>query len=562
MTLGMSLVADINPVRSRKRHGNGDRYDGAVSIESNDSDDAASYQFSPGANRSFPGDLLPPAETFDPNGHTVPTIRSVNFLMALFKGPQVVLHNYTSIQTEVGSAPRALEHISEWRTIFPRLADYHDHGEILAPTFLFESNISLMNIYQGEGSSLGTEFILYYTQGTEYGDWRALTRFYADKGREIDLKKFSERSQDPDRPYNDLDWRPDLCTGDVRLEIPLKSKWWAKLFSDIISGNEKASARAKKAGNPQIIQDEEESTRQYIGDISIMQELWATRRVSGAQPRRMAFILWTFRQTHKDEAATTSWRRVVSPVSPFEPATKMMQPHMTLDTVIEDGRAQPSMFADSDYYNLQANQPKLFVDDSGNLLADPLSEGSSPDIAESPDYRSFPSSTTTFFPSSISSPVYPLHPSQESAYPIFGSFDSQISTYETAGHFQEPYESQSGIYRSQDALYRQVGRPLYEYPHQHLEPAESSHDFIGGQIQLEYEAPLIAPRANMIPQPQLIENLEQFDGNEHDEAYHDDSSQDAADLQQAYPEHFQQDIDVNLLATQFSAWEEHLRAYP
>ena len=563
--LGMSLVVDIKPERSRKKEGMGALYDGTANLENNDSDDAASYQQFHDLHRAYPGALLPSIETPGANVHSSPTIRAVNFLMALFKGekrgPQIVLHNYTSIQTEMGSAPRALEDVSEWRTMFPHLAKYHDHGDTQAPIFLFESNISLMNIYQGEGSSLGTELILYYTQGTDYGDWRALTRFYHQKGHEIELKKFSERSQDPCKPYNELDWRPDLTTGDVRLEIPLKSKWWAKLFSDIISGNEKAGARAKKAGNPQIVKDEEELTRQYLGDISVMQELWATPRIDGAVPQRMAFILWTFKQTRKNEAATTSWRRVISPTTPFEPTTRMMQPHMTLDTVLEDAQTQAPRSASSDYYNHPAFQSCIFLDNTGSLAAAPLSEEGSPEIAESPDFRSFPSSTTSF-PSSMSNSIYPVHLSQDSGHAVFGSFDSQSSTYEVANDSQESYEFQDAPYHSQDSIYRNVGTPPYEYTPQHAEAAGISHDFTGGEIQLQYEAPMIAPRANMIPQPQLIEHLEQFDGNEQAEQHPDDSGQDQPDLQQAYAEHFQHNIDLNLLATQFNAWEDHLQSYP
>ena len=564
--LGMSLVVNIKPERSSKKEDIGARYDGAANLENNDSDDAANYQHFHDLHRAYPGALLPSVETLGSNVHSGPTIRSVNFLMALFKGekggPQVTLHKYTSIQTEMGSAPRALEDISEWRTMFPHMADYYDHGEAQAPMFLFESNISLMNIYHGEGSSLGTELILYYTQGTGYGDWHALTRFYEGKGHEIDLKKFSERSQDPDTPYNELDWKPDLNTGDVRLQIPLKSKWWAQLFSDIISRNEKAGARAKKAGNPQIVRDKEELTRQYLGDISVMQELWATPRIDGAVPQRMAFILWNFKQTQRNEAATTSWRRVISPPTPFEPTTRMMQPYMTLDTVIEEARTQPPISAGSDYYNQSSLHSSIFMDNTGSLAAAPLSEESSPEVAESPDYQSFPSSTTTSFPSSISNSIYPIHVSQESEHAVFGSFDSQSSTYEVATHSQEAYEFQDNPYHSQDSIYRDVGTPPYEYSPEHAQAAEILQDFTGGHIQLQYEAPMIAPRANMVSQPQLIEHLEQFDDNETAEQHHDDSSQEQPDLQAAYAEHFHHNIDLNLIATQFNAWEDHLQTYP
>lgn len=148
---------------------------------------------------------------------------------------------------------------------------------------------------------------------------------------------------------------------------------------------------------------------------------------------------------------------------------------------------------------------------------------------------------------------------------MFRSFDSQSSAYDVAGHSQEAYESQDSIYHSQDSIYRHVGTPLYEYPPRHLDDlnaAIASHDFTGGEIQLDYEAPLIAPRANMIPQPQLIQHLEQSDHHDPPEQYHKELGHEQQDLQESYPEHFQHSIGLNLLATQFNAWEDHLRTYP
>ena len=580
---GMNLVADIKPERSRKKHrSDANQETAACSWESNDSDGAVNYQISHAVHRTYSGVLLPSAEILSSNVHPGPTIRSVRFLMALWSREEEVLHTFTSLQTEMGSAPKVLDEVSEWRTMFPHLTAYHEDGDTQIPTFLFEANLSLMNRLPHGGSTsaqqIGTELLLDFTQGADYTEWRCLTRFYEHGGQEIDLEQYYERSRLPDSDYNALGCYPNAANGDMRLkDIPLKSKWWATKFSEFMGTTQDAETRANKSGNPQIVSDVAEQHRRYLSELSAMQELRAVPRgVKGVQSQRMAVILWKFNQTRRGEAATTSWRRIIPPVSPLQvqsPTSKTMQPHMTLDTALEEARVQPSMFAAPEYYNPSHPQPSVFMDISGSLLAAPLSEGSLSDTAQSPDYHSFPStSTTTSFPSSVSNSIYPIHPSQEpsyqsqdSGYPMFGSFDSQSSTYDVAGHLQEAYESQDSIYHSQDSIYLHDGTPLYEYPPRHPDDpnaAMASHDFAGGEIQLDYEAPLIAPRANMIPQPQLIQHLEQFDHHDPPEPYHNEQGHEQQDLQESYPEHFQHNIDLNLLATQFNAWEDHLRTYP
>ena len=569
----MSLVVDIKPERSRKKQRTGAPQESAAgNWESNDSDDALNYQISHAMHRAYSGNLLQPAQIPGSNEHPGPTIRSVKFSFALFKGPEVVLHTFTSLQSEMGSAPKALDEISEWRTMFPHLATYHEYGDTQTPIFLFEANLSLMHRLPSGGSTstqhLGTELDLDFTQGLGYTEWCCLTRFYENKGHEINLENYQERSQLRGSLYNKLKCSPDFGNGDMRLEdIPLKSKWWAELFSDFIAHTQDAEAKAKKSGNPQYVKDAEEHNRRYLCEFSVMQELRAVPRGNSAKPQRMAIVLWKFNQTRRSEAATTSWRRIITPLSPFQvqsPVSGLMRPHMTLDSAVEDARVQPPILVASDYYNPLHPQPSIFMDNTGSLLAASLSEESSPDTAQSHGYHSFPStSTTTSFPSSVSNSIYPPHPSQEHSYQsqdpgyaVFGSFDSQSSTYEVAAHGQE---SQDSIYHSQDSTYHHVGTPLYEEcPSQNSEVPNTSHDFTGGEIQLDYEVPLIAPGASMVPQPQLIQHLEQFDHHDPPEQYHDELTED----QQSFPGHFQHNIDLNLLATQFNAWEDHLHTYP
>jgi len=558
-------------------------------MESEIYDDAGNYQVSQAIQHTYAGGLLPPVDFLGSNLYRGPTVRSVEFTMTLYREePQVALHTYTSIQSEMGSLPRALDDVSDWRTMFPQLAAYCDSGETECPIFLFETELSLMNRYPGGRLTLGTELIIDFTHGTAFTEWCALTRFYEGSGSEIDLSKIYENTLLPNSPYNEITYSEVLRTTDMQLEIPMKSKWWARKFSDFISDKQEAEAQAAAVGSPRIVKEQDQRTRQYLREMSVMQEIWATSRIKGSQPQRMAILLWKFDQTPNREAPTTSWRRIIPPVSPFQvqsPSSTVLQAPITLDSTLEDPLAPHPMHPYADYYN---PQPSIVMDPSESLLALGQPDESSPDTPQTGDYRSFPSSTSTSFPSSISNSTYAMHPShqlrhdsQDSGYPVFGSFDSQDSNY-VAAHLEESYESQDNIYHSQDSLYHTVTTPLYEYPtpeypvpqHGALDEKQTVHDFTGGEIQLHYtshsepaptyearayEAPLIAPRANMVQQTQVIEHLENFDYHDPPE-HHQDLDPDQSNLQQTYAEHFHQNFDLNLLATQFNAWEDQMHS--
>lgn len=591
---GMSLVVDITPDKSTKRQREKSRYEETTTAwTSHEYDDLGDPQASHPMQRTFTGDVLQPLDILGSSVHGGPTIRSVEFEMNLYKGlatePQIVLHTYTTIQAEIGCAPKELQEISNWPEMFPHLAEYYDRGETQAPIFFFESDLNLMNRNPGTGCSLGTDLIIDFTEGTNFTGWCSLTRFYEEKGKKIDLSEISESTLISNSSYNEIICRELIGSTDMRLEVRLKSLWWARKFSDFICKNQEAEAHAKKIGNRQIVKDDEEETRQYLREMSIMQEIWATSQVVGSQPQRMAILLWRFRQVRHGEAATTSWRRIIPPVSPFHiqsPSPSLLQAPMTLDSTLVEPTASNLTQPFADYYN---PQPSVFLDTSETLLALGESDGSSPHSPQTTDYRSFPSSTSTSFPSSISNSTYAMHPShelthdsQDSGYPKFDSFDSQDSAHNSAVNSQESYESQDNIYHSQDSLYHTVTTPLYDYPthnysvphHTTAEDSTTTHDFTGGEIQLmyashpapipapayespAYEAPLIAPQANMIQQSQVIEQLESFEY--HDPSEHQDLDPDQSELQQTYAEHFEQhNIDLNLLATQFNAWEDQI----
>ena len=479
----------------------------------------------------------PPSERHFPDVHQGPTIRQVKFAMTLCDAEYRPLHPYTSIQSEMGSAPKALADVNYWHVLYPQLALYCDQGYLDIPLFLFETNLSLMNDFPGCHKYLAIDLSVDFIQGTAFEDWQSLTRFYEENGNWVDLSKFYEKSQPensarPQRensPWDMLECSEVPESSDMRLKIPLKSRWWADAFARIL--HEKHKAQATK--NSEVIKQKDVSARRYIGGISVMQELFATPRTHGSQRQRMAILLWKFSQSQSGGVATTSWRRLIPPVSPFQiqsPLTQRMKPPMTLDTALQDAVASHSVPVYADYHN---SQPSIFTENCETLLTAPLSDGSSFTTTPTPEDRSFPPSMSTSFPPSVSNSNYAPHPSQESsfhsqepAYASLESFDSQGSAS------QDSYITQDTMYHSQDSLYA----PLYEYPPplQIHHPNDrnlgaTDHEFTGGEIQLSYvqqeesavpydddaadEEPLIAPRANMISQHQLIHNLEQFDHN-------------------------------------------------
>lgn len=497
---------------------------------------------------------LSPAETVGPNWSSFPTIRGVRFEMSLSKKetgdvPLRVLHTYSSIQSEKASAPRLLDDVVDWRTFFPPLSAFHYQGRIDCPIFLFDTNLSLTNNYPEPGTPLSIDLSVDIAQGMAFTDWQSHTRFYEERGRLVDLGKFheeeaqrlygehsrSERLETLKSPWRTLKCCPTKGTTDCWVsEIPLKSFWWVKLFSNIIQ-----SKRAKEATDDiEAIKQEEEYAHQYLRGMSVMHEIWATPRGCGDRPaQRVAILLWKFGKARKGEVATTSWRRLEPPASPFQvqsPTPPAQQPPLNLDTTVHDAMDRRPAGPYGDYYN---PQPSIFAENAEELLKETLSEGSSPAMTPPLDYGfgSLPSSTSLSFPSDVSNSLYhsQLAPeasfqSQTSNYPSLESYDSQedprYHLQEFESQSENVYGSQGDVYRSHDVLYHQPGNPLYEWlatPVVPPEDAPASQDFTGGKIHVSYtehedaasaySAPLIAPRANMMPQHQLIQHPENFD---------------------------------------------------
>lgn len=590
--LGMSLVAEIKPEKSNKKgHGSPAPEETAGGSENFEDDDASEYQPSPALYPPFPNHHASPMEILASHEYPGPTIRRVlAFTMTLVDNNdnKILLHTYTSIQSETASALRALEDVRNWREKYPPLAADSDRGRIDCPIFLFDTHLSLMDHYCQ--SHLAIRFSLEFSQGVHFTDWRSYPRFYEQNGCPVDLTRIYPESG----PCDLLHSTPIKGTDISRLdEIAFKSKWWVRVFSSMI--DEKMAA--ENNGDPRLIREEEDRAIQVVQGISVMQEIWATHRVHNHRRQRMAIILWKFSTAKRGVAATTSWRRLNPPLSLYDiqsPHPASEKPPMRLDAALQ---------ATSAYVGPYTAQPSIFSGaPTGDSVITSLSEDSSPSATPTPESRSFPSSTSTSFPSSVSNSIYPLYPSQESsfhsqdsAYPILTSFDSQESAYPFYNHHEtveaahesygsheladgslEAYKPQEVIYHSQDSLYQHAPDQLYEYPYQMVDApitASTSQDFTGGQIHLSYaqtedsqssyEAPLVAPQAHMIPQHQLIQHLEHFGQHDFLDQNPDDLSggHDEVD-EQAHAQPLPQPDELNGLSIDYDAWEETLRLNP
>ena len=584
---GMSLVAAIPSENSRKKAlGARANEETACAYKSLEYDDISSYRSSQASLPPFPSRISAPIEFLASSLYQGPTLRRVpEFAMTLEdkRGSNAVRHTCTSIQSESPSAPKALADLSNWRQMYPALAASYDQGPTDCPMFLFDAHLSFLE--HGYPSNLRISLFVDFSQGAHYTDWRSYPKFYEHNGCPVDLT---------DSGANTLESEQLRGTDNCRLgQVFFRPKWWVQVFASLIE--EKMMAEHK--GDPKLIGEAEERATQYVRGLSVMQEIWATHRASNRGPQRMAILLWRFDIARRSVEATTSWRKLVPPLSAYDvqsPHPPSENPPMTLDAALQ---------AASPYGVLENPQPSIFSGCPGvDSLSVPLSAESSSSTTPTPENHSFPSSASTSFPSLASNSAYPMYSSQgsssysqESAYPPLGIFDSQDPGYSLYEHHelietsheaygsnesvecsQESYASQEVIYHSQNSLYQHALDQLYEYPCDIADPpgtASASQDFTGGQIHLSYaqtedsqspyEAPLIAPQAKMVPQHQLIQHPEHFDQQDYLEPNpedlnggHDELDGDA----QAQP--LPESYEVNGLAIDYSEWEETLRLDP
>ena len=394
--------------------------------------------------------LLPPTRILGSNAP--PFIHRVDFEMFLEDIDKKRLHTFTSIQSEIGSALRPLEDVYNWEKMYPHLAAYyHRHGRIDSEIILLETNIDLLREHPPTGSTLGFIPFIVISGGVNYRDWRSTTRLYekgdwvrhARKGVELDKHALKLQAEDVEK------------SNDTKLMLQIKSIWWAyNVIAEILA----RISTARAQGDPFAVYQAEQWGRQFLAEMSMMQEISAVPR-SGETPQTVAILLWKFRQTRPGETATTTWRRLTPPPEiRLDPSTScstpsLLQPPGAFDIMAPDELEWQSTAYDHDGY---LGQPNFFVDDPESIITGQPSKANSSSSTPTPDLQSLPSSTATSFASSGSGSSYQFHPFAGSPYayedPNYLSQDlhthSQDSVYEGS-----MCQSQDMEYERQDIEY-------------------------------------------------------------------------------------------------------------
>ena len=119
--------------------------------------------------------IPPPADILGSNAP--PSIIQVDFEMFLNDAAGERLHTFTSIQSDIGSGPRPLEDISEWKILYPDLASYYKEDQVDAELVLMETNIEVLRDHPRQPSTLGIDPFLVVAGGMNFRGWSSTTRY-------------------------------------------------------------------------------------------------------------------------------------------------------------------------------------------------------------------------------------------------------------------------------------------------------------------------------------------------------------------------------------------------
>ncbi|KAL8971241.1 MAG: hypothetical protein Q9183_001141 [Haloplaca sp. 2 TL-2023] len=541
------------------------------------------------ATRSIP----PPAEILGSNvPRHGPGINRIEFEMSVLNPVRNDrIHTYSSNQSDIGASSWPLEALSNWRTSFPQLNYESDQPD--SDIILVDCNINLLTDLPPKGSLLSIGFYVTVAGPVQQSQWSTKAEYYQNNGEPVDMMAFYEKSRIPKKTlWDDLDEISEEAGGSsVKLKIKMQSTWWVQLLTNM------AHRKLEMKYDPSLMQREADWSRRYLEEMSVMQELWVSPGDDGASSKRVAVFLWRFSQTQNGQTGTTTWRRLKVPPKPSQINSPIQSPRPALHR---------SMVLDADLQNLAMPQPRSGLTDKflhqqcqlldqAPLIAhgDGSTEGS-PSPALSPDYTSsFPSSTTTSFPPSITHGYLSHEESQESACSLqdnqlygHGSFASQPSfvysqesTYvfeETAtgaedlNHLSQTtgIGSQEPVYYSQQSLdaIPHYPSPIYE-PYIDGTGHDDTHetdDFEAGHIELSfqqadetahsYSQPYMAPLLDL-PHPVQLPPMAHLSSSHEADATVDVSGDDGESNTMGAHLPPQGDFDFSTLETHFTQEE-------
>ncbi|KAL8872586.1 MAG: hypothetical protein Q9174_001805 [Haloplaca sp. 1 TL-2023] len=391
--------------------------------------------------------IPPPAEILGSNvPRHGPGINRMEFEMSVLSPVRNErIHTYSSDQSEIGASSWPLEAVSNWRTLFPQLNDYYESGHLDSDIILVDCNINLLTDLPPKGSLLSIGFYVTVAGPVHQSQWSTKAEYYQNNGEPVDMMAFYEKSRIPKKtPWDDLDEIGEDAGGSsVKLKIKMQSTWWVQLLTNM------AHRKLEMKYDPSLMEREEDWSRRYLEEMSVMQELWVTPSTEGALSKRVAVFLWRFSQAPSGQTGTTTWRRLKAPPkrsqinSPIQSPGPPLQRSMVLDATLQNlAMPQPrsgltDKFLHQQCHLLDHDHTPFIADEDGST------EGS-PSPALSPDYTtSFPSSTTTSFPPSITHGYLSHEESQESACSLR---DSQLYAHDS-------FASQSSFVYSQQSAY-------------------------------------------------------------------------------------------------------------
>ncbi len=245
-------------------------------------------------------------------------------------------HIYTRLQGDQRQAPMPLEELKNWRLSFPLLnTSFSDVNDPLnCEIILLETNLELMDDFPPMGSRLGIQLeldIANPTTGTapmtnQMENWTCKTHIYEDGRRTM------EAYHNIAKPHG------------TKVKPPFESSWWAKTFTSL-------TQEKREVENTGHHRTADERTRRYFHTLTAVQEIRATvpphlRRLhnsyqtsTGEESKRMAIILWKFRQTRPNEVGTTTWRRLLTApdrtlTNSPRPTTAIDLPPLSLDSIL------------------------------------------------------------------------------------------------------------------------------------------------------------------------------------------------------------------------------------
>ncbi|KAL4884529.1 TEA/ATTS domain family-domain-containing protein [Aspergillus karnatakaensis] len=235
-------------------------------------------------------------------------------------------HVYTRLQGDQRQAPMPLEDLKNWRLSFPHLnTSFSDVNDPLdCDIILLEANLDLMDDFPPIGSRLGIHLELDMANPTsgsapminQMENWTCSTYIYEEGRRTMEA-------------YHNLT-KPHT----TKVKPPFESSWWAKTFT-------KLTQDKRETENTGHHHTADERTRRYFHSLTAVQEIRASvpsshRRLqnhypsaSGDESKRMAIILWKFRQTRPNEVGTTTWRKLLT--SPDRALTNSPRPSTAID---------------------------------------------------------------------------------------------------------------------------------------------------------------------------------------------------------------------------------------